>query len=75
MDCDQAMAKHNNTFREILGADDKHKGISTMVYRMYFSAYSEPTRDEGFDDLIHCNFVPEFADENSKQIYSYILDD
>lgn len=75
MDCEQAMATHNNIYREIVGTDTKHKGISTMVFRMYYSAFDEPTHEEGFDDLIRCNFVPEFADEKAKQIYNYILNE
>lgn len=46
-----------------------------MVFRMYFSAYREPTQDEGIDDIIRCNFVPEFADEKARQVYSCILNE
>jgi hypothetical protein len=73
MDCEMVMAQHNNTFREIIGSDEKHAGVNTMVLRMFFKAYQEPTYAEGFDDIIHCNFVPDFVDEKSKQIYNYIL--
>jgi bifunctional polynucleotide phosphatase/kinase len=75
MKCESKQAQHNNAFREIMGTDDKHKGISSMVFRMFFSALQEPTRDEGFDDIIHCNFVPDFADEKTRQAYSLILNE
>jgi hypothetical protein len=75
MNCDMKMAQHQNCYREILGTDVKHKGISTMVFRMFFSALEEPTLKEGFDEIIKCNFVPDFADEKSRQVYSYILNE
>lgn len=66
---------HNNVYREVMGTDDKHKGISSMVFNMFFSNLEEPTQKEGFNDIIRCNFVPEFADEKSRQVYSYILNE
>jgi bifunctional polynucleotide phosphatase/kinase len=75
MDCEIGMAQHNNTFREIIGTDAKHVGINTMVLRMFYSAYREPTLNEGFDDIIRCNFVPQFESEETEKIYYYTLNE
>lgn len=67
------MAQHNNIFREIMGTDIQHTGITTFVVRGFYNALEDPTHDEGFDDIIQCNFVPDFPDEESRQIYNLIL--
>ncbi|KAI6191068.1 putative protein F21D5.5 [Aphelenchoides bicaudatus] len=74
MNCEKAMAQHNNVFRQIVKlANNKQTSISTMVFNSFYSQLREPTQDEGFDDIIHANFVPEFADEKAREIYSLFL--
>ncbi|KAI1732681.1 polynucleotide kinase 3 phosphatase domain-containing protein [Ditylenchus destructor] len=65
----QNQSAHINTFRHIVNSDEQHKKVSDNVIRMFYGAYKPPTSNEGFDEIVKVNFVPNFADENHKRIF------
>uniref|UniRef100_A0A1I7ZRD2 Ovule protein n=1 Tax=Steinernema glaseri TaxID=37863 RepID=A0A1I7ZRD2_9BILA len=65
--------KHNASFRTIVNPSHQH--IPRIAFSFYKSKYEEPTKSEGFDDIIKVSFVPEFEDDDSRRIYSYYLSD
>ncbi|KAI6210773.1 hypothetical protein M3Y96_00363600 [Aphelenchoides besseyi] len=67
------MAEHNNAFRLIRGADEKHTSVNTMVLRNFFNQLQKPTKVEGFDDILYYNFAPQFDKEEDFKIYYYYL--
>nr|XP_045608307.1 uncharacterized protein F21D5.5-like [Procambarus clarkii] len=64
-------SRHNNKFREFLGAD--HSKVNDMIYNMYKSKFQEPTLKEGFDDIVRVNFVPKFRTSKEKELYKMFL--
>lgn len=64
-------AKHNNIFREL--TDSTHQKIPEMVFNMYKKNFHEPTKKEGFSEVIRVNFVPKFKDSESETLYKMYL--
>lgn len=64
-------AKHNNIFREL--TDRTHQKISEMVFHVYKKNYSEPSRKEGFSEIVKVNFVPKFKTPEEEKLYKLYL--
>ncbi|XP_042876293.1 uncharacterized protein F21D5.5-like [Penaeus japonicus] len=64
-------SRHNNKFREFLGAD--HSKVSDMIYHSYSSKYEDPSLDEGFEDIVQVNFVPKFRTKEEEEFYKMFL--
>lgn len=73
MQCQFGQASHLNTYRQIIGTDQSHKNVNSMVLRMYFNSYQEPKENEGFIDIIKCNFAPNFKNDEDKEVFSMYL--
>ena len=63
--------KHNVVYREII--DHEHAHIGDPLINGYMSKYKEPTLEEGFDEIVKVNIVPEFKYEQHKALYSMYL--
>ena len=68
----EELAKHMNTYREIV-TKGQHKRVPTMGYNMFKSKFQMPTMNEGFSAIKHINFVPDFASEADKLLFSQFL--
>ena len=62
-------SKHNNIFREIIDTSKEHSKIGEALMHQYKNKYQQPTKDEGFTEVLKINFVPEFKYEQHRQIY------
>ena len=62
-------AKHNNIFREIIDTSKEHAKIGEPLLHQFKNKYQAPTKEEGFDEVVKINFVPEFLYEQHRQIY------
>ncbi|XP_063709499.1 uncharacterized protein F21D5.5 [Culicoides brevitarsis] len=67
----EAQAKHNNVFREL--TDPFHAVIKDMVFHGYKSKFKEPTKDEGFTEVVKVNCLPEFNDAEKEKLYKMFL--
>lgn len=67
-------ALHNNKFRLVNEDVDKvHAKVNEMVLNNYRVKYQEPAVDEGFQEIVKVNFVPQFSNETLKQKYALYL--
>lgn len=64
-------AKHNNVFREL--TDSSHQKINEMVFNIYKKNYVEPSKKEGFSEVVRVNFVPKFENDEDKKLYQMYL--
>jgi bifunctional polynucleotide phosphatase/kinase len=64
-------AKHNNIFRELTGSS--HQKISDMIYNIYKKNYVEPSKKEGFNEIIRVNFLPKFPSSDYETLYKMYL--
>ncbi|XP_031619990.1 uncharacterized protein F21D5.5 [Contarinia nasturtii] len=64
-------AEHNIAFREL--TDTKHSKINKIVLNSYKKNYQDPTKEEGFTEIVRINFVPKFNDEQDKWLYEMYL--
>lgn len=64
-------AKHNNIFREL--TDTTHQQIPEMVFNIYKKKYVEPSKKEGFAEIVKVNFVPHFKNEDEEKLYKMYL--
>ena len=62
-----AQARHNITFREII--DKEHAHIGEPIINGYLKNYQKPTLDEGFEEIVQVNVVPDFKYEQHKALY------
>ena len=63
--------KHNIVYREII--DKEHVHIGDPLINGYLKQYKEPTLDEGFNEIVKVNVVPEFEFEEHQALYSMHL--
>jgi bifunctional polynucleotide phosphatase/kinase len=73
MNCDYEQALHNNRFRELLGTDQEHKDVNTMIINMYRSKFEEVKIEEGYEEIIKVNFIPKFDNDQKKHLYGMYL--
>lgn len=59
------VSQHNNTYRGRLN----QRQVPNLAIAMYYSKFEPPTLDEGFDDIIELDFIPEFESEQQEQLY------
>ena len=71
MNASFAQVKHHNIFRDIV--DKNHTKIKEPLLHSFKSKYQHPTLDEGFEEIVHVNFVPSFETEEHQAIYSMYL--
>ncbi len=64
-------ARHNILFREL--TSDEHSRIGEPLVRQYYNKYEEPTLDEGFEEIVKVNVVPEFKYEQHFTLYHMFL--
>lgn len=64
-------ARHNNVFRELTGSS--HQKINDMVFNIYKKKFVEPTKKEGFSEIVKVNFVPKFKNESEEKLYKMYL--
>ncbi|PIO70535.1 putative polynucleotide kinase 3'-phosphatase [Teladorsagia circumcincta] len=69
--CDIHQAEHNVKFR--LLTQKSSNEVTAMVLRMYANKYEKPELSEGFDSIVHVNFVPEFDNEEHEKLYRQFL--
>ncbi|WKY04717.1 hypothetical protein Q1695_005602 [Nippostrongylus brasiliensis] len=69
--CDFNQAQHNVKFRRLTQKNDNEVG--TMVLRMYGSKFEKPDLSEGFESIVHVNFVPSFENEEHEKLYRQYL--
>ncbi|XP_044209961.1 bifunctional polynucleotide phosphatase/kinase isoform X1 [Thunnus albacares] len=62
-------AKHNNRFREMAPSDSKHLKVNDMVFHSYKKHFVAPALSEGFSEILHIHFVPDFKDSQSETLY------
>jgi len=63
---DMELASHLNHFRERISGG-KHKHVPTLVYRKFKKDFEEPTKAEGFSEIVEINFVPKFDSEDLRK--------
>ena len=66
-------ANHNNIYREIIDTKGGHVKIGAPLLHNFKNKYQPPTLDEGFEEIVHVNFVPRFETEEHRAIYSMYL--
>ncbi|KAG8198999.1 hypothetical protein JTE90_001798 [Oedothorax gibbosus] len=71
--CSLEQAKHNNMYRELLGPDEKHKGVTDMVLNAYKSKFKEPSLSEGFSTIVKVNFIPKFKNKHEEKLFKRFL--
>ncbi|ESO10945.1 hypothetical protein HELRODRAFT_109229 [Helobdella robusta] len=64
-------SRHNEKFREM--TDKQHQQINEMVFNSFKSKFKEPDLSEGFDEIVHVNFIPKFATEKDRSLYNQYL--
>lgn len=64
-------SKHNNIFREL--TNNAHQKISDMVFNIFKKNYVEPTKKEGFTEIVRVNVLPIFDDPNHDKLYKMFL--
>ncbi len=69
MSVTHAHALHNSKFRVLTGTDKEHKEVNEMVLNTYKQKFQEPKLDEGFHSIVKVNFIPDFDDNNMKNMY------
>ncbi|EYC42957.1 hypothetical protein Y032_0509g2721 [Ancylostoma ceylanicum] len=69
--CDIHQAGHNVKFRRL--TSDASNDVGTMVLRMHANKYEKPELSEGFDSIVHVNFVPNFENEEHEKLYRQYL--
>lgn len=62
-------AKHNNRFREMAPSDSKHAKVNDMVFYSYKKHFVAPALSEGFSEILHIHFVPNFKDSQSEKLF------
>eukprot|EP00299_Pterocystis_sp_00344_P011833 c5586_g1_i1.p1 GENE.c5586_g1_i1~~c5586_g1_i1.p1 ORF type:complete len:312 (-),score=46.10 c5586_g1_i1:70-1005(-) len=63
MNTPQEVCEHNNKLRERIEGINK---VPLVAYNMFKSVYEEPDLSEGFQDIIHIDFVPVFANDSER---------
>ena len=63
--------QHNIVYREIIDKDHVH--IGAPLINGYLKNYKEPTKEEGFTDIVKVNIVPEFKYEQHRDLYQMYL--
>lgn len=64
-------AKHNNRFREL--TDSTHTIVKDVIIYSYVKNFVPPTIDEGFEEIIKINFIPQFDSDKDRQLYQMYL--
>nr|XP_006824482.1 PREDICTED: bifunctional polynucleotide phosphatase/kinase-like [Saccoglossus kowalevskii] len=59
-------------FRELSGVGKDHV-INDMVLYSYRNKFKEPTLDEGFNEIVQVNFVPQFQLKEDEELYRTFL--
>uniref|UniRef100_A0A673BGW7 Polynucleotide kinase 3'-phosphatase n=1 Tax=Sphaeramia orbicularis TaxID=375764 RepID=A0A673BGW7_9TELE len=62
-------AKHNNRFREMAPSETKHAKVNDMVFHSYKKHFVAPSLSEGFSEIIHIHFVPNFKDSKAETLF------
>ncbi|KAM7399676.1 hypothetical protein PAMP_018924 [Pampus punctatissimus] len=62
-------AKHNNRFRENAPSDSKHAKVNDMIFHSYKKHFVAPALSEGFSEILHVHFVPNFKDSQSETLF------
>ena len=73
-DISKDLAMHLNNLRSI-NKNRKHLSgyVNAIPIHGFYKNYEEPTKSEGFDDIVNVNFVPgPFENEDDKKIFYYL---
>ncbi|XP_030008376.1 bifunctional polynucleotide phosphatase/kinase-like [Sphaeramia orbicularis] len=62
-------AKHNNRFREMAPSETKHAKVNDMVFHSYKKHFVAPSLSEGFSEIIHIHFIPNFKDSKAETLF------
>eukprot|EP01006_Ploeotia_vitrea_P043557 TRINITY_DN66742_c5_g6_i1.p1 TRINITY_DN66742_c5_g6~~TRINITY_DN66742_c5_g6_i1.p1 ORF type:complete len:412 (-),score=16.36 TRINITY_DN66742_c5_g6_i1:134-1369(-) len=62
------LCQHMNIVRELM-SNGKQKRVPEIAYNMMKSKWQNPTVSEGFSEVKEIEFVPDFDDERSKQLF------
>ena len=62
------LAKHLNYVRQNQ-TDGEVRRIPEVGYNVYKSAYSAPTKTEGFTEIVQVDFEPKFDSERDEAIF------
>ncbi|KAF1759575.1 hypothetical protein GCK72_016042 [Caenorhabditis remanei] len=71
MKCGMEHAQHNLRYRTL--TNDGAGEISSMVLRIHKGKYVEPTKEEGFQQIVHVNFQPKFEEKHLENLYKMYL--
>jgi len=63
--------RHNERFRQLM--DASHTKINEMIFNSIKSKYQEPSKDEGFSEVVKVNFVPTFSSASIEAEYRKFL--
>lgn len=75
MNLTHSHALHNIKYRLLMGTDKEHKEVNEIALNSFKAKFEEPTKDEGFKDIVRVNFVPNFDDAEMRRMYGlYLLD-
>ena len=67
-------AMHNNRFREYTTKDPGYKHVPRIAFSSYQSKFTEPSLNEGFNEIIKIKFSLKFTDTKLKDIYMQFFD-
>ena len=71
MDSTEEHCLHNEMFRILTRLD--HKPLPYLAYAKYKKSFERPVVEEGFSEIVHVPFVPNFVGDDSKKLYSMYL--
>lgn len=73
MNTSSGQVKHNLAFRQL--TDSKHTKINPMILNTMKKKFTSPSLDEGFDEIVKINVVPDFDSIENEKIYKMFLVD
>ena len=74
LDIPKELAMHLNNLRSI-NKNRKHLSgyVNAIPIHSFYKNYEEPSKNEGFDEIVKVNFVPgPFVNEEDKKIFYYL---
>lgn len=71
MSTTMAHAQHNNRFRMFTNPGKVE--VQGVVYNTFKSKFIEPSKEEGFSEVVDVNVVPEFTEGHLEKLYNMFL--
>ena len=64
---DRELSEHLNNFRMKLS--NEVEKVPSVVYNVYDKKFELPNTEEGFNEIIYVNFVPEFNNKSEEELF------